>query len=154
MAFYDYRCGKCEEEFEVSHGMNDEPNIKCPKCKSKAKKMPSICGIVVHGGFSAMRDSVVRRSEAKQDLLENYGVENVTPLGGETFDSVYKDIKDSGTKVNDKMQKDKEIKAAQSKAKRREWGKKANKRVGERTRTAAKKKAQEAATKRAVSVSS
>lgn len=153
MAFYDYRCEKCGLEFEVSHGMSEKPDVRCEKCKAKAVKMPSICGIVVHGGFSAMRDSVVRQSEAKQDLLENYGIENVTPLQGTSFDSVYRDIKSQGTMAKDKMQEEKALKAAKSREKRKEWAVKANKRVAERTKTANEKKAKEAAAKRAISVS-
>jgi len=154
MAFYDYRCSKCESEFEVTHGMMEKPRVKCPECGSKASKMPSACGIVVHGGCDKMRDSIVRNTEAKQDLLENYGVEGVTPLAGNNFESTYKEIKESGSMVRDQMQKTVAVNEAKKKIERREWAIKANKRVGERTRKAAKMKAKEAAEKRAVKISS
>ena len=154
MAFYDYRCDKCDGVFEVSHGMTETPDIKCPKCGTKASKMPSVCGIVVRGGASNMRDSIVKQGDARQDLLENYGVENVTPLAGQNFDSVYKDIKSQGSMVKDQMQEKVATNEAKKRIERREWVKKANKRVGERTRKAQEKKKKEEAKKRAIKVSS
>ena len=154
MPAYDYRCSECGIEFEVCHGMLEKPDVSCERCGASASKIPSACGIVVHdGGASAMRDSVVRQHEARQDLKENYGVEGVTPLGGETFDSVYRDIKGSGSMVKDKMQAERAVKEEQSRRKRREWAVKANKRVGKKTREAQEKKAKEAAAARAISVS-
>lgn len=40
---YDYRCSKCSTDkewiiFEVEHGMSEEPEILCPKCKHKCEK--------------------------------------------------------------------------------------------------------------------
>jgi len=32
MAVYEYECWKCREVFEVEHGMNDRPDVQCPKC--------------------------------------------------------------------------------------------------------------------------
>ncbi|HTY13266.1 MAG TPA: zinc ribbon domain-containing protein [Candidatus Omnitrophota bacterium] len=34
MPFYDYKCRECGEKFEVSHGMNDKPAVKCEHCGS------------------------------------------------------------------------------------------------------------------------
>jgi len=31
---YDYMCDKCDIVWTESHGMNEEPVIKCPKCGS------------------------------------------------------------------------------------------------------------------------
>jgi len=154
MAFYDYRCVKCDKVFEVSHGMTESPEVKCPECGFESVKVPSVCGIVVRGGASHMRDSVIRQTDAKQDLIENYGVENVTPLGGQNFDSVYKDIKSQGTMVKDQMQEKMERNEAKKRVERREWARKAHKRVGARTRKAEEMKKKEAAKKRAISVSS
>jgi putative FmdB family regulatory protein len=35
MAAYDYQCDKCEAIWEVEHGMNETPKLKCPECDSK-----------------------------------------------------------------------------------------------------------------------
>jgi len=35
MPFYDYKCAKCSEIFEIEKGMKETPkDLKCPKCKS------------------------------------------------------------------------------------------------------------------------
>ena len=36
--FYSYKCEKCGEVFTESHGMNENPKVKCPLCKGKSKK--------------------------------------------------------------------------------------------------------------------
>lgn len=42
MAIYDYHCDDCGKVIEVVHGMNDKPNLICPKCQSRnlSKQMP------------------------------------------------------------------------------------------------------------------
>ena len=39
MPTYDYKCKKCEHTFEVFHGINDSPELKCPVCGEKTEKM-------------------------------------------------------------------------------------------------------------------
>ena len=156
MPFYDYGCEECGSEFETSHSIHEKPKVQCPKCSStKTRKLVSACGIVVHstGAKRRVLDHLSRESDAKQDLLENYGVENVRPTGGASFDSVYNDIKGRGTFVRDEMQKKREVNERKSRAKRREWAKAANKRTPERIRTKREKKAQEEQKKRAVRLS-
>lgn len=35
MAFYDYKCAKCANIFEIEKGMKEKPkDLKCPKCLS------------------------------------------------------------------------------------------------------------------------
>ena len=35
MPFYDYKCAKCDNVFEIEKGMKEKPkDLKCPKCKS------------------------------------------------------------------------------------------------------------------------
>lgn len=38
MPTYDYACPKCGTTLEVFHGMNDSPRIRCPACRSLARK--------------------------------------------------------------------------------------------------------------------
>lgn len=38
MANYDYKCKECGERVEVSHGMNEKPEVKCPKCGKECAK--------------------------------------------------------------------------------------------------------------------
>lgn len=36
---YDYRCNKCDHVWEVSHGLDEKPKIKCPECGSKSTEI-------------------------------------------------------------------------------------------------------------------
>jgi len=53
MPTYDYRCRKCEHQFEVFHGINDRSIQKCPRCGGRARKVPaSGVGLIFKGtGF-------------------------------------------------------------------------------------------------------
>ena len=44
MPIYEFLClnKKCGHEFEAIVGWNDTTKQKCPKCKKKAKKIPSV----------------------------------------------------------------------------------------------------------------
>ena len=33
MARYDYKCRSCSHTFEVTHSIQEDPKIKCEKCK-------------------------------------------------------------------------------------------------------------------------
>ena len=39
--YYDYKCDntECKNTFEVEHGMEDKPEVSCPKCKSYASRV-------------------------------------------------------------------------------------------------------------------
>jgi len=59
MPIYEYKCDKCENEFEVvTLSMNEKAAANCPKCKSrKTRKMMSAFGrgkyAALSGGGSA-----------------------------------------------------------------------------------------------------
>ena len=38
MARYDYKCQSCLHIFEVVHSINEDPKIKCEKCKKLCKR--------------------------------------------------------------------------------------------------------------------
>lgn len=152
MPNYDYCCTACDHEFEVSHGMNDAPRTMCPECGSPAKKLISACGLIVKntGAIRAAQERHKSEREMREDLRQNYGVEKISPIGGNTVTDVYRDVKQQGTFVRDKMQLKREQNAAQTKAKQREWARKANRRVAKKTIMAQEKRAEEAAAKRAI----
>ena len=39
MPNYEYRCEQCGMVIELSHSMNEEPEVECEQCKTKAKKV-------------------------------------------------------------------------------------------------------------------
>lgn len=153
MPFYDYSCRSCSAVFEIMHGMNEKPEIVCPKCGSKkTSKEISSCGIIVRKStaINRVKDHIKKEHEQRKDLLENYGVERINPMKGASLDTVYSEIKKQGTLVRDSMQAQKEIDAAKNRAKRKEWLKGANKRYPEKVKAMKDSKAKEAAAKRRI----
>ena len=41
MPTYEYRCTKCEHEFEVFQSMTDAPRKRCPECGGKVERLIS-----------------------------------------------------------------------------------------------------------------
>ncbi len=53
MPTYSYQCNRCDHIQEVFHGMSAAPQIKCPECGGKCKKLLGTgAGIIFKGsGF-------------------------------------------------------------------------------------------------------
>lgn len=48
---YQYRCSKCDEEFELKMRMEDYNKIiECPLCKSDLYRIPSMSSFELKGG--------------------------------------------------------------------------------------------------------
>jgi putative FmdB family regulatory protein len=41
MPTYVYRCKKCKHRFELFHSITDDSAKRCPRCKSKAERVPA-----------------------------------------------------------------------------------------------------------------
>ena len=41
MPLYEYRCEKCDEQFEELRSASDEDEVRCPSCDRPAKKLLS-----------------------------------------------------------------------------------------------------------------
>lgn len=41
MPTYEYRCTKCQHEFEVFQSMTDAPRKRCPECSGKVERLIS-----------------------------------------------------------------------------------------------------------------
>lgn len=41
MPTYEYRCTKCGHQFELFHSIKDDKTKRCPKCRSKAVRVPA-----------------------------------------------------------------------------------------------------------------
>lgn len=150
---YDYSCKDCGLEFEVSHGMNEKPQISCEECGSKnTTRLFSAPGIISKnsGQIYAAKERGIRESDMMSDIRQNYGVENVTPLKKGGLTRVYNEIKESGSFTKDQMQEKAEREEKKRVEKNKEWMKKARKRANEKGRIAKREKAKEAYNKRKV----
>jgi putative FmdB family regulatory protein len=49
MPFYTYKCLDCEERFIKDHGMMDDPEFTCEKCKTPLKKLPGVGAVSFKG---------------------------------------------------------------------------------------------------------
>ena len=41
MPTYDYRCTKCGRTFELFHSIKDDSPKRCPRCRGRARRVPS-----------------------------------------------------------------------------------------------------------------
>jgi putative FmdB family regulatory protein len=96
MPTYDYRCPKCGHVFELFHSMKDDAPKKCPKCRTRARRVPAGgAGLLFKGSGFYITDnrSSGYREQAKQ---EKGGDSGTKEKGG---DSGAKDKgRDSGAK--------------------------------------------------------
>ena len=70
MPTYVYRCKKCKHRFEVFHSITDEAPRRCPRCKSKAERVPAGgAGILFKGSGFYITDyrSKSYRDKAKSE---------------------------------------------------------------------------------------
>ena len=65
MPIYEYECAKCGE-FEVSQRITEEPLKKCPKCKSKVRKLISNTSFQLKGSGWYVTD-YARSGSGKKD---------------------------------------------------------------------------------------
>ena len=57
MPTYEYRCEKCDENFDVVQSFQDDPLTKCPTCGSPVRKVFGSVGIVFKGSGFYKTDS-------------------------------------------------------------------------------------------------
>jgi len=70
MPTYDYQCRKCGHRFELFHRITDETPKKCPKCKARARRVPSAgAGLLFKGSGFYITDhrSKSYRERARQE---------------------------------------------------------------------------------------
>ncbi len=70
MPTYDYECRKCGHRFELFHSMSDDAMKRCPKCRSKAHRVPSAgAGLLFKGSGFYITDyrSKSYKEQAKQE---------------------------------------------------------------------------------------
>ena len=115
MPTYDYCCTVCDYVFEASHSYKEKPVIKCPRCQGLCEKQVSACYFSIQGGTSALHSPDMR-----QDLRENYGIEQVNLQSG-TFHDFYQGVKRDGARVKEQMKAGEEASKKKMEAKTREF---------------------------------
>ncbi len=50
MPTYEYKCDKCNNEFEEFQSIKSEPVANCPECKSECKRVFSLGGGIIFKG--------------------------------------------------------------------------------------------------------
>ncbi len=70
MPTYEYECTKCNDRFEISQSIKDEPLTKCSKCSGKLRRLIGAgSGIIFKGsGFYATdyRSSNYTKGQSKE----------------------------------------------------------------------------------------
>ena len=86
MPTYEYRCRKCGHRFELFHGIRDETPKRCPRCRSRALRVPAGGGgLIFRGTGFHVTDYRSRsyREKAKQEKPAGSGGEGGGKSGGE-----------------------------------------------------------------------
>lgn len=102
MPIYEYRCDKCEHEFEREQRITADPIKTCPKCKARrVKKLISQTSFVLKGGgwYNDLYSSP-KKDEKTSDKKDSGDSKSESS----TKDSK-KDKKDSGGKDSKKSKK-------------------------------------------------
>jgi len=87
MPTYVYRCRKCKHRFELFHSISDESVKRCPRCKSKAERIPAAgAGILFKGSGFYITDyrSKSYKDRAKQEKSAGAGGSPGASTGGST----------------------------------------------------------------------
>ena len=72
MPTYEYECEKCGHQFERFQSMTDEPLKKCPKCRSKVRRVFGTgAGLIFHG--SGFYQTDYRSKEYKEQAKAEKG---------------------------------------------------------------------------------
>lgn len=83
MPIYEYRCDKCEREFEVEQRITEDPLRSCPNCRSrKVRRLISQTSFVLKGGgwYSDLYSS----GKAKPDAGAKDAGSDAKPAGDAT----------------------------------------------------------------------
>jgi len=155
MPIREYACENSHVFDFLERKKSDKPK-RCPECGSgNLTKLFSTFGFSVRssGQMRRIADHFNKESEMKQDLKENYGVENVSPIGARNLSEVHAEVKSTGSYVKDKMQENSEKQATARREKKKEWARGAMQRAPKRRLEMKERRAAEAAEKRKIRLS-
>ena len=86
MPTYVYRCKKCKHRFELFHSISDDSVKRCPRCKSKAERIPAAgAGILFKGSGFYITD--YRSKSYKDKAKQEKSAGSSTSTGGDSGSS-------------------------------------------------------------------
>lgn len=153
MPTYSYACLTCDREFEALRPIVCRDDSPCPNCgSSSTKRHVSACHFVFResGTVRKLTDRGKFEAEAKADLAENYGVAKINPIRNTSIANIYRDVKQQGSFVKDRMQQSAADNETKTRKKQREWAIEAHKRTPTRAKIIRDFRAKEAMQKRAI----
>jgi putative FmdB family regulatory protein len=104
MPAYDFKCTKCETEFEVERPFGATGSVKCPSCGSlKTEKIFSAAGVVFKGSGFYLTDS--RSSASKSSGSESKGKGEEIKPAADSGKSTAGGDGDSGSRSESKDEK-------------------------------------------------
>ena len=59
---YEYACVECDHHFDIRHGANEKPELACPLCQGKVKKVFHVAGLIFKGSGWYVTDSAPKKS--------------------------------------------------------------------------------------------
>jgi len=57
MPIYEYECGHCRSRFELKQGFDEEPEVTCPECQGKVRRIFHPTPIIFKGSGFYITDS-------------------------------------------------------------------------------------------------
>ena len=57
MPTYEYECGSCRYRFDLRQGFDDEPEVECPQCNERARRIFHPAPIIYKGSGFYVTDS-------------------------------------------------------------------------------------------------
>lgn len=124
MPIYSYECLDCKHEQDVLHKYEETPVFSCNSCKGTNHKK-KVTAASFKMGHKKQKDFVLGKASEeaykRAELLGDYGVEKVGNVNGSSFDDVYKDVKEQGSAVRDRLAESKEIETKKAKERQINW---------------------------------
>lgn len=100
MPTYEYECEKCGHRFEVFQSMSDEPKKRCPKCRSKVRRLIGTgAGMIFKGSGFYVTDyrSDSYKEQKKKESGDSTHVKDQGKSKGGSGSSAKKKPKTGGT---------------------------------------------------------
>jgi putative FmdB family regulatory protein len=57
MPIYEYECGHCNFRFEMKQGFDEEPQVLCPQCQRRARRVFHSTPVIFKGSGFYITDS-------------------------------------------------------------------------------------------------